>query len=362
MELTRPASSPVPRWRISLPVWLGIVLLLASVVTAAVSLRSHASDSSSPSSAAVSSPGGDSRWMSIGYVDVEGGITPIYPVTLGRVKSIEARENEPVRANAELFHLDDTLAVLKAREAENGVNIAKQQVVVAEQKAKQYRQQIEAQKEAVNVASKDVEQARINRDKQKKDYEKELVDKQVAENAEVLLQKAEAALHGKQKELAALEAIDPEEGVKLARLNVKLREDQLEQAREAVNLHVVRAPYAGTPLRVLVSVGETLGSNPRQPAIQLCPDRPLLVRAEVEQEFAGRIHRGQATQIHDHVTGEDLGRGTIASISRWYTHRRSILLDPLQYNDVRTLECIIKLESNAQTLRIGQRVRVQFAE
>jgi multidrug resistance efflux pump len=283
-------------------------------------------------------------------------------VTPGRVTSIQAHENEPVQANAELFRLDDSLAVLKAREAEEGVQIAKQQVVVAEQKAKQYLKQIAAQKEAVNVASKDVDQARINRDKQKKDYENEIVDKQVADNAEILLQKAEAALRGKQKELAALEAIDPEEGVKVARLNVELREVQLQEARKAVDEHVIRAPYAGTPLRVLVSVGETLGSNPRQPAIQFCPDRPLLVRAEVEQEFANRIHKGQATHIQDHITGEDLGRGTIGSISRWYTHRRSILLDPLQYNDVRTLECVIKLESSAQTLRIGQRVRVQFPD
>ena len=362
MERTRPASPPAWRWRIALPVWLGIVLLLASVVTAAVSLRSHASDSSAASGTTAPSTGGDGRWMSIGYVDVEGGVTPLYPVTLGRVKSIQAHENERVQANAELFRVDDTLAVLKAREAEKGVDIARQQVVVAEQKANQYRQQIAAQKEAVNAASEDVKQARINRDKQKRNYEKELVDKQVAENAEALLQKAEAALRGKQKELAALEAIDPEEGVKLARLNVGLREAQLEQAREAVKQHVLRAPYAGTPLRVLVSVGETLGANPRQPAIQFCPDRPLLVRAEVEQEFAGRIQKGQTTRIQDHVTGDDLGRGTVASISRWITHRRSILLDPLQYNDVRTLECVIKLDSNAQTLRIGQRVRVQFAD
>jgi multidrug resistance efflux pump len=353
----------LPRWRIALPVWLGIVLLLASVATAAVSLRSHANDNSpSSSGTAVSSPDGEGRWMSIGYVDVEGGITPLYPVAPGRVKSIQAHENEPVQANAELFRLDDSLAVLKAREAEEGVQIAKQQVVVAEQKAKQYREQIEAQKEAVNVAAKDVDQARINRDKQQKDFKKELVDKQVAENAEVLLQKAEAALRGKQKELAALEAIDPDEGVKVATLNVKLREAQWEQARKAVEEHVIRAPYAGTPLRVLVSVGETLGTNPRQPAIQFCPDRPLLVRAEVEQEFANRIHKGQAAHIQDHITGEDLGRGTIAIISRWFTHRRSILLDPLQYNDVRTLECVIKVDSNAQTLRIGQRVRVQFPD
>jgi multidrug resistance efflux pump len=361
MELTRPAPRPVPRWRIALPVWLGIVLLLASVGIAAVELRSHASDSSSTSNVPASNTG-DGRWMAIGYADVEGGVTPLYPVTPGRVKSIQAHENEPVQANAELFRLDDSAAVLLLRKAEKGVEIARQQVIVAEQKANQYRQQISAQEDAVKVAASDVERARINRDKQKKDFKNNLVDEQAFQDAQELLRKAEAGLEGKKKELAALKAIDPEEGIKVARLNVDLRENEVDQARKAVEEHVIRAPYAGTPLRILISVGETLGSNPRQPAIQFCPDRPLLVRVEVEQEFAGRIHKGQTVRIQDHITGEDLGRGTISSISRWFTHRRSILLDPLIYNDVRTLECVIKLDSSAQALRIGQRVRTQFSD
>jgi multidrug resistance efflux pump len=363
MELTRPASSPAPRWRIALPVWLGIVLLLASVVTAAVSLRSHASDSSSPSSAAASSPGGEGRWMSIGYVDVEGGVTPLYPLVSGRIKSIQAHENEPVQADAELFRLDDSQAALKAQMADNDLKAAKQRVVLAEQKAQQYRRQIDAQKEAVEAAKLRVDQARVNRDKENDFYKKGISgDAQTVKNAEILVQQAKVGLRGEQKKLAALEAIDPDEGVKLARIDIEAKEVQLKEARKAVDEYIIRAPYAGTPLRILVSVGETLGPNPRQPAIQFCPDRPLIVRAEVEQEFAGRVHDKQSALIQDHITGEELGRGTIASISRWFTHRRSILLDPLQYNDVRTLECIIKLDSSGRTLRIGQRVRVRFPD
>jgi len=36
------------------------------------------------------------------------------------------------------------------------------------------------------------------------------------------------------------------------------------------------------------------------------------------------------------------------------------LLEPLQFNDVRTLECIIDLDPGQPILRIGQRVRVQL--
>ncbi len=96
MESTHP-SAPPRHWRIALPVSLGVVLLLASLVIAAVSLRSHAHDSASPSDA-TPAPADNQRWMSLGLVYVEGGLTKIYPLQQGRIKSIEAVENEPVEA------------------------------------------------------------------------------------------------------------------------------------------------------------------------------------------------------------------------------------------------------------------------
>jgi hypothetical protein len=48
----------------------------------------------------------------------------------------------------------------------------------------------------------------------------------------------------------------------------------------------------------------------------------------------------------------------VTRLSDWYTHRRSILLEPMQFNDVRTLESIITLDPGQPMLRIGQRMRV----
>ena len=44
------------------------------------------------------------------------------------------------------------------------------------------------------------------------------------------------------------------------------------------------------------------------------------------------------------------------------TQRRSILQEPFQYNDVRTLECIITLDPSNQPVRIGQRMRVTIKQ
>jgi hypothetical protein len=42
-------------------------------------------------------------------------------------------------------------------------------------------------------------------------------------------------------------------------------------------------------------------------------------------------------------------------------HRRSILPDPSQFHDIRTLECIIALDPDQPPLRVGQRVRVALS-
>jgi hypothetical protein len=63
--------------------------------------------------------------------------------------------------------------------------------------------------------------------------------------------------------------------------------------------------------------------------------------------------------VQDDSTGAGDWHGKVQRVSDWYSQRRSILLEPLQFNDVRTLECIVILDPNqATTLRIGQRVRV----
>ena len=58
-------------------------------------------------------------------------------------------------------------------------------------------------------------------------------------------------------------------------------------------------------------------------------------------------------------------KGKVLRVSDWYTQRRSILLEPLQFNDVRTLECLIEITQSpagAPPLRIGQQMRVMVKQ
>jgi hypothetical protein len=78
----------------------------------------------------------------------------------------------------------------------------------------------------------------------------------------------------------------------------------------------------------------------------------------VDQEFGYRVTPGQPAVIRDDSTAGPTWRGKVYRVSDWFTHRRSILQEPLQVNDVRTLECLIAVEPGQAPLRIGQRVLV----
>jgi multidrug resistance efflux pump len=348
--------------RTSLAVWLGIVLLLGSLVVTAVNMRTHASDTSSAAKNHAGADADERRWAALGFADVEGGVTPLYPVQLGRVQSITAQEGELVEAGTPLFHMDDQIAKLKVKEAETALAQANDTLTQAQEMVVQHQKKVAAQKQAIEIARLDADLARFQRDKAKR-LENVAGDPETLPSAETMLKKAEAAVKAEQDKLAVLEAMKPQLAVDQANNDVKHKTILLDEAKRGLEECTVKAPCKGTPLRILVSVGQTLGSNPSQPAVQFCPDRPLVVRAEVEQEFAGRVQSNQPTNIKDHVTGDICGAGWVQSISRWYTHRRSILQDPLQFNDVRTLECVIKLDpAKSSSLRIGQRVRVEFLD
>jgi multidrug resistance efflux pump len=359
------SSAPVRHWRVSIALSLGVLVLLASFVIAAINLRSHASPTSTPKTSAVT-PAEDRRWYSLGYVDIEGGITPLYPTQLGRVKSVEAKENELVKAGTPLFQLEDTVPQLKVHQAQEDLEGAQKQLAIAEAGVDVAGKQIEAQNTAIAVARKRVEMARLAYNKQKSFEEKGLDgDKATVQGAKLAIEHAELGVQGEQKKLAVIEAEKRKaEGyVAAAKVNVAAKQAQLDEARNAVNECVVRAPVDGTPLRIFINKGEVLGANPRQAAIQFAPAKPLLVRAEVGQEFAGRVRLNQNVIIEDSVTNEECARGKVASAALWYAPRRTANAEIMAINsDTRTLECLIHIESTSRTLRIGQGVRVQFPD
>jgi multidrug resistance efflux pump len=357
----RPAPGERRRRRFPWLLVLGVLLLLGTATGSRLALNNGAGESPKPAATPARS---EAKSVAIAYVDVESGLTPLYPVRPGRVTAVMLEENKEVEADTPLFRLDDTLAKGEVAQAKIDLNAAKVRLTQAKRLPKQHAAKVAAQQALIQVRSREAEAARAQHDKAARYYKEKLGGS--AEDVKAALklaEKAEAAVKAEEKNLSALEALDPNAGVELAQLDVQAKQEQLTKAEHGLRECTVRAPVKGRVLRSQLSVGTVLGPSPQHPVLLFCPSVPLIVRAEVEQEFASRVEVGQIALIQDDATGGGSWRGQVKSLSGWYSHRRSMLLEPLQFNDVRTLECIVTLDQDQDLsqLRIGQRVRVSLA-
>jgi hypothetical protein len=80
--------------------------------------------------------------------------------------------------------------------------------------------------------------------------------------------------------------------------------------------------------------------------------------ATVEQEFASRVKEGEPALVRDEADLTATWRGRVSRGAGWYKQRRTVLHDPSELSNVRTLECVIVLEPGQQRLRRGQSVRI----
>jgi multidrug resistance efflux pump len=296
-----------------------------------------------------------------GHVDVEHGVVSLYPTQPGRVEEVKVVEGQHVQKGHVLVQVDDSLAKLFRDQAKADLQAA----VAQEGEAANLRKQKECKVAQQNAAIKAVEFRLAAAEKawQRKEelFKANQLNRTELDAANDMVQELKSLLEAERNKLKELNLLNPEAGITRAKADVAAKEARLKQAELSISECKLRAPEAGLVLRVLIGRGDVLGAQPKQPAILFCPDEERIIRAEVEQEFASRVERGTPATIQDDTTTSEKWHGKVERISDWYTHRRSILQEPFQFNDVRTLECIIRLDKPAaesKPLRIGQRVRV----
>lgn len=298
--------------------------------------------------------------VAMGLVDVEQGIARLTSQMPGRIVRIEAKENQSYEPGAILVAVDDTTPKLKLAQAELALQVAQGKVNQAEAG----RKIAEAEKRAQGVAI-EVAEAREQTYKRRQNDTKTLEsvpgqtkrDLEDAVRDSAFLVKAE-----KEKELVVeskLQYALTEEAQ--AKLQVQVYSEQVNEAKKAIADCVLKAPYKGKVLRVRARLGELTSPSHPEPLIEYCPDAPRIIRAEVAQEFAHSVNVGQACKITDDSRNNSgAWTGRIQRIGDWYSPRRSNLFEPLQMNDVRTLECIVSVDPGGEPLRIGQRMRISI--
>jgi multidrug resistance efflux pump len=310
--------------------------------------------------AEVEAPAEEAGVVCFGHVDVEPGVARLGSAQPGRVTAVLAQEGQDLQAGAPLLQVDDRhqqAQLRQARAALRGALAQREQARrLIELRATEAKMQQLALEAATNrLANATKQLARCQGDLKghvAPGMVEDLQDK--VRDLGVALKVEETKLHH-----LTLQQQAAEQELEQAEAAVAGKEEQVAQAERLVEDCVLKAPGAGRVLRVRARLGEVVGPAFPEPLVEFCPDRPRLIRVEVAQEFAGRVRLGAACAAADDYTAADAHwTGRVVRLSDWYSHRRSVLQEPLQFNDVRTLECLIQIDPNQPPLRIGQRMRV----
>lgn len=345
--------------------WLLLLLLIAAGTPAAGLLFSYSSRGEPPSPSqsrerSASDTTAAAGVVCFGQVDLEHGVTAIFPVQPGRVAELLVQEGQTVSEGAPLLRLEDRLARSRLAEAEAALEESEIRLDQARKAPRQRRSRIAQQQDAVEAMRGRLSAAQHQLTRQQELQKKQLADANEVAMSEDHVHELQAMVRGEEKRLEDLKDHDPAEDIRRAEKEVAAMRARREQAQIGLDDCVLKAPRKGTVLRLLAGPGDVLSGQPKQPAVQFAIEGRQVVRADVEQEFVSRVAVGQSVQVEDESNAGRVWRGKVERVANWITQRRAVMQEPFQFNDVRTIETLISLDADQPPLRIGQRVRVRI--
>ncbi|MGL4420490.1 MAG: HlyD family secretion protein [Gemmataceae bacterium] len=307
-----------------------------------------------------------------GRVDADGFVVSLQLPQPGKVVRVSAAEGATLAIGDEILAIDSAPYELVVREAKAGVAGSLVEVDIAQQRLRQYPKQLEVKEKLIAAMTAEVDAAQhkvaIVKTQQSVASAVSTADVEIAE-----------AAYRKLKNLRDVEITNLEE-MRKADAKLELRAAQAkhemakvhqEQAEQAVRDCVLRAPSAGTILRLQAAVGGIFAMAPATVtpmaagssagSVVFAPATPRIVRAELEQAYLGQVKAGMRAELRDDTRPDSpTWKGKVKSIAGWVAQRRSILFEPGEINDVRTTEVIIEFEANSEPVWIGQRMQVRL--
>lgn len=322
-----------------------------------------------------------------GTVDVDNGagLLPVFPEGFPqpcKVKKVHAVEGQNVDVGDLLLEFDSEYADYKVAEAVAGVAKARAIQKGAESMLTQAIQNdetqklvVEAQRLTLKSKQSELEAVKIDLEEKKRRLGRAgaPMDPDVLA-AEKKVEAAQQALDGEQKKLEALKIgnfLNPiavskaraEAGVEEAKSAVAVQEAQLQQAQYGQKIMTLKAPASGKIVRTTVTEGMSFGAQTRSPAFLMQTKGPIIVRAEIDQEFASRVEKGQAAIITDDGNPNLKWNGQVIRLSESFLPKRSNMTpEGMILNDARILECYLSIDVSGSNppVRVGQRVKVSI--
>lgn len=252
-----------------------------------------------------------------GQVDVDGGVIHLAAPRDGRIVTVAVAEGDSVKANDVLVTIDQRQAEINADIARADRDQALAQVRVLQAKLPAAQHQAARTLEASSVGA---------------------ASEQSADETGALLAAQQAE-------------------IEVAKAAVQVAEQRWKAARYEVEVRVIRAPVDGLVARSLVHQGDSVTAQTPSELFLLIPNRRLIVRAELEEGFAGKVHPGMAAEVMPEDEGNLMYLANVERVGELFG-RGTPAYQSNEHVDTRVLDCVLSLQD--AKLRVGQRVLVKI--
>jgi multidrug resistance efflux pump len=253
-----------------------------------------------------------------GRIDVEGGLLNLDAPREGTLATVDVHEGDRVRRGQPLATLDTTPAKLQVDAARAGQEQARAQLRLLDGKLAAARLRARRLEAAAKAGAGDGQSADEARD-------------------------------------AVVELTAEHEA---ARATLDMADQKLTATRYELGLRTLRAPIDAEVTQVAAQPGASV--SPQSGALfTLLPETPRIVRAELNESFAGAVKVGMPAEVS--ADGDDHAKAWPAHVLRIGAVVGPSTLDddPQQRANTRTVTCVLAFDQ-PQALRIGQRVLVRF--
>jgi multidrug resistance efflux pump len=340
----------------------GLLVLVGVGLTALVAARG--TGDKGPESVAAKSP--DMRLVCVGIVDTEDRYVGIFPRNFpqpSRVTKVLVKEGAKVKKDQPLLEFDVEILDLKVQEANDAIAAARFEESKAESAVRTHIFEVSFQEKTWKAKQKALENKQHEFKDAQWQLEHKFISKIQLDAAESALQEAELNLEAAKIKLDGLKTEVPNYLVDQAKANIKRLETLKAEAEQARKQLSCEAPDNGRIIRSFVSEGQHFHPTTRDPAFWFLKDGPLMVRADVTQEFARRVSMGKSAIIEDEADPAQQWHGRVTKIGEQFLAKRqggSSPFDLMPVSDDRVLECQISIDAGPSDVgpKFGQKVRI----
>jgi ABC exporter DevB family membrane fusion protein len=293
-----------------------------------------------------------------GRIEGKSETVEVGPAISGVIDRVAVREGQRVVAGA-------LLALVRCGDLEAEMrSAASAQEALRQERARLVRgrraEERRIAEEQAAAAEADLREVRTRRARLEMLLEKDEIPRIQFDEVERQLVAAQARYEqAKSQERLANEGPLPEE---LAKMDSEIAAagEHLKSVTEQAAKCTIRAPAAGTVLRVEIHAGETVSSLMPRPLFLLADTSRLRVRAEVDERDIGRIRTGQQVRVTADALGSVVLTGMVERVSPVMGRRTVLSGDPAEKTDRDTLEVLVQLDAARVSPAIGLRVTVRF--